>query len=78
MREFFGRFFGSIFGAVSSGDLVFILGVSFVFYGVMLVYGLGWAYITVGTILVTIAYMGDLVEMLAAVLHSGDKKAKTR
>lgn len=79
--EFFRRLLRAILGAVSFGDLVFILGVAFVFHGVTLVYGHGWAYVIVGAILITTAYMGDLVSMLAVVLHgssSGDKKAKTR
>ena len=80
MRDFLRKLLGAILNAVSFGDLVFILGVVFVFYGVTLVYGLGWAYVIVGTVLVATAYMGDLASMLAVVLHGsgGDKKAKTR
>lgn len=75
LREFVRRLLGALVDAVSFGDIVFVVGVVFIFRGLKLVYGLGWAYIGTGALLAATLYMGDLFAATATLfLHRGQRK----
>ena len=65
LRELLSR----IPNVISFGDLISVAGAVFVFHGTKLVYGLGWACIVTGAILITTASAGDLFAMVAALVH---------
>lgn len=69
LREFLSR----ISDAVSFGDLVFVIGAAILFHGLRLVYGLGWACISVGAILIISANIGELFAMASALIHGGKR-----
>ncbi len=75
LREFLRRLLGALVDAVSVGDIVFVVGVVFIFRGLELVYGIGWAYIGVGSMLAATLYLGDLFAATATLfLHRGQRK----